>query len=240
MTLIRPFLVNRPSIAKGIFDCSLVFILCVLWLSGCQHAIKDPPFEKKSYELERQQTTYTLHIDPRNFKINTQDIYELHSLLNPESIGKVSVHATLPLARNKGEDKKIVAIKNALIKQGMKETRIHIKPIPLAITSHSVEIALDTYRAIPPVCGDWHFPMGEARGAMIYPNYGCADARNFILMLEDPIVLWQGAKDSGHDTNRDIKFLRDFQSGMSLKLSEDTSDNQLQDQNYGQDSSNNG
>lgn len=226
--------------AKMVWRVRKGIVLSALLLTGCQDIIKDPPFERKTYELDHHTATYVVHFAPKSLTVKPHDLYELEELLNPEMAGKVSVHVTLPRPRTNEENKKIQAVKTALIKNGLKERRIHIKAKPLAIKNHAVEIELDTYHVIPPVCGDWHFPLGDARGAMMYPDYSCSTTRNFILMLEDPKVLWKGEVSSGHDTNRDLKAIKDFQSGKPLKLKEESTDNVTQDQGYGQSTSNNG
>jgi hypothetical protein len=199
----------------------LSLILGTMGLSGCQYQFTDPPFEKKTYELDHHQTTITIHFIPKTGAINDADLEEVQRLLHPGGLGKVSVHVTIPSPKTASQNKKVHALKKALLKLGLKDLRLHVQAAPLAITPNTVEIALDTYRAIPPVCGDWHFPMGEARGAMIPPNFGCAEAHNFIVMLEDPKVLWQGAPLDSRDTNYETAVIRKYKSGKPLALKGD-------------------
>lgn len=239
MTCTKPFLADQPKLSTPPLKW-LVLSIMIGSLAGCQHEITDPPFEKKTYELDHQSSVFTVHFKGPNGAIKTQEFYELQELLHPGGIGKVSVHVTLPVPKNPQQEQKILGIKKTLIKSGLNENRIHIKSRSLTMGANSMDIGLDTYRAIPPVCGDWHFPLGEARGAMIYPNYGCSDIRNFILMLEDPKVLWQGNRGAPQDTNRDIQSLRDYKSGKPLTLNSESADNSTQDSGNGQKSSNNG
>jgi pilus assembly protein CpaD len=49
-----------------------------------------------------------------------------------------------------------------------------------------VLITIERYVAIPPSCGDFSQPIGDAQQAYAHSNHGCADTANLALMLANP------------------------------------------------------
>jgi pilus biogenesis lipoprotein CpaD len=191
----------------------IVFLMSFI-LSGCQ--VEDPkqiPMPEKPYILKHDSKTLTLHYQGRNSKLSPEEEALLLSSMKPSGPGKVSVHITLPNKGSSHTKQRVKHIIRTLLATGVKSSRIHKSDAISQSDDHAVEVILDTYRAIPPLCPNWSMTYGPGYDRGTTSNFGCATAVNFLLMIEDPIILFRGEHPLSHDAARDSLSIADHRVG---------------------------
>ena len=63
---------------------------------------------------------------------------------------------------------------------------ISIINIQESCLSQVIVLTIERYVVIPPSCGDFSQPIGDAQQAYAHSNYGCADTANLGLMVANP------------------------------------------------------
>lgn len=189
-------------------------LLMSLTLEGCQVEDKaQVPMPEKPYILKHDKKSLVLEFQGRNSKLPENEEALLLSSLKPVGPGKTSVHVTFP---NKGARLSKQRIKNmirTILKAGVKAKQIH-KSNELALAhGQSIEVILDTYRAIPPLCPNWSTTYGSSYDRGTTGNFGCATAVNFLLMIDDPIILFKGETALSQDSARDSLAIADYRLG---------------------------
>lgn len=194
-------------------------------LSACSYELGRPIVERKKIEKIHEQNSVIVSFSSGKTFLSKKEEHEILYLLDTNTahsdLEKVSVHATLVSNGSDIARKGIPAIKGFLLDAGLKEKQIHVKrDISQENGRHrgnKIKILLDIYRIIAPVCS-WKVPLGSAEGSMTYENYGCADARNFYMMIEDPAALWHGTPVGNSDSKRQTEVIRKYNEGKPLDL----------------------
>lgn len=199
----------------------------LLFLSACSHDLGRPIVERKSIEKEHYQDVVFVTFSKDKRVLSESERLQILNILNAynnaDSSEKVSIHVTLLVSGLNATQNGSEAIKSFLLEIGIQEKRIHIKRQSSEKGSSSgniqnVKILIDVYKIIAPVCLNWKVPLGSAEGSMPYANYGCTDAMNFYLMIEDPAVLWQGQKPGPSDTKREADIVKKYNEDKPLDL----------------------
>lgn len=189
-------------------------LLISLTLEACQVPDKTQvPMPEKPYILKHDTQKLVLHFHGQSSKLPEEEEMLLLSSLKPSGPGKVSVHITLPAIGSPLGKKRLKSIIQTALEAGVKAKQIHKgKKLP-AVKGQSVEMILDTYRAIPPLCPNWSMAYGPGYDRGPTSNFGCATAVNFLLMIDDPIVLFKGEAASSRDSARDALSIADHRAG---------------------------
>lgn len=193
---------------------SALALLVSFTLIGCEVPNKsEVPMPEKPYELQHDSKTLTLHFHKHRSKLSEDEQARLLSSLKPYGPGKMSTHITISSKGSGLEKQRLKHIIRTVLQAGVKAKQIHRSDkLPLA-TGSSVEIILDTYRAIPPRCPNWSTAYGTGYGRGQTSNFGCATASNFLLMIDDPIILFKGEPALSRDGARDSLAIADHRAG---------------------------
>jgi len=135
------------------------------------------------------------------------------SCLQVSGPGKTSVHITLPDKGSSLVKRRIKDIIRTVLKAGAKAKQIHKSDTVPPPHGQFVTVILDTYRAIPPLCPNWSMTYGPGYDRGTTSNFGCATAVNFLLMIDDPIVLFKGESALSRDAVRDSLAIADYRAG---------------------------
>lgn len=189
-------------------------LLAFLTLEGCQVPDKNQvPMSDKPYELKHDTKTFTIKFKHHSSKLSDSEKAHLLSALKNYGPGKVSIHVTLPAKGSRLETQRVKHIIRTILESGFKAKRIHRSNNLPSATGSSVTMLLDTYRAIPPLCPNWSTTFGRAYERGQTSNFGCATATNFLLMIDDPIVLFKAEPTLSRDAARDSLSIADHRVG---------------------------
>jgi type IV pilus biogenesis protein CpaD/CtpE len=194
------------------------FLLMIIAITGCETPQKVIlPEAEKPYELKHETKRVHLRFVPHQAQLSheekTQFIALLYSLKFTDKRAKSSLHATLPHSNTRLGKQRLKSIIRTLLKSGLKPKQIHRNEEIMLPSCNKVAIDLDIYRAIPPLCPDWSTAYGKGYDRSSPRNYGCSTASNFLLMIDDPIILFKGEKPVAHDAARDSLAISDFKAG---------------------------
>lgn len=192
---------------------ALAFLLSFT-LIGCEVPNKsEVPMPEKPYELQHDSKILALHFHKHRSKLSANEQARLLSALQPYGPGKMSIHITLPSESSSLAKHRLKDIIRTALRAGVKAKQIHRSDKVPPATGSSVEIILDTYRAIAPRCPNWSTAYGTGYGRGQTSNFGCATASNFLLMLDDPIILFKGERALSRDGARDSLAIADHRAG---------------------------
>jgi pilus biogenesis lipoprotein CpaD len=182
------------------------------FLSGCESSQQDVTvMPDRPYELKHERKLHSLHF--LKHRLPPDEKARLLSALPVPDRGKCSTHVTIPSKGYHNGNQHLKEIIRTLLKAGVKPKQIHrSEDLPRA-KGGNVEIILDTYCAIPPLCPNWQTEYGSSYDRGPTSNFGCSTAHNFLLMLEDPIVLFKGEKAASRDAVPDSLVIADYRAG---------------------------
>lgn len=193
---------------------SALALLISLTLGGCEVPNKtEIPMPEKPYELQHETKTLSLHFQKHRSKLSDDERARLLSALKPFGPGKMSTHITIPSKGSGLSKQRLKDIIRTALRAGVKSKQIHRSDTLPPATGSSVEIILDTYRAISPLCPNWSTAYGRGYGRGQTSNFGCSTASNFLLMIDDPIILFKGEPALSHDGARDSLAIADHRAG---------------------------
>lgn len=167
----------------------------------------------KPYTLQHDTKNLTLNFAGHRTKLPEDERVTLVSSLKTSGPGKASVHMTIPEKASALGKQRLKQIIRTALKAGIKEKQIHRSDQLPSANANSIQIQLDTYRAIPPNCPNWSTIYGSGYDRGNTSNFGCATAVNFLLMIEDPIVLFKGEQSTNRDAARDSLAIADHRAG---------------------------
>lgn len=183
-------------------------------LEGCEVENKTLiPMPEKPYILQHDTKTLLLEFRGHSTKLSEDERDLLLDSLKSSGPGKVSVHLTIP---NKGSHlgkQRLKLIIRTALEAGVKAKQIHRSDKLPPANGNSIQVSLDTYRAIPPLCPNWTSAYGPGYDTGPTSNFGCSTAVNFLLMLEDPIVLFKAEPALSRDATRDSLGIADYRAG---------------------------
>jgi len=193
--------------------CKITLMLFAwLLMQGCEVRDKSAiPMPEKPYKLQHDTTKLKLHFYQN--KLVADDQEQFIGALKPSGPGKSSIHLTIPsngshLGKTRLKDVIQIALQN-----GLKAKQIHRSHDLPSAKEGAIEILLDTYRAIPPLCPNWSSTYGRSHDRGTTSNFGCSTATNFLLMIDDPIVLFKAEPSLGRDAARDSSAIADYRAG---------------------------
>lgn len=191
----------------------LVFMMA-LSFQACQVEDKTQiEMPEKPYVLQHDTKLIVLEFHGRASKLSEDQEERLLAALKPSGPGKVSVHITLPQKASPLGKTRIKHVVRTLLEAGVKAKQIHKSNALLPPNDSTMEVFLDTYRAIPPLCPNWSTQFGSGYDRGRTSNFGCSTAVNFLLMLDDPIVLFRGEPALSRDSARDSLSIEDHRAG---------------------------
>lgn len=205
-------------------------LLVSLTLGGCEVPNKtEVPMPEKPYELQHDTKTLTLHFQKHRSKLSESEQARLLSALKPYGPGKMSTHITITSKGSGVHKQRLKDIIRTALHAGVKAKQIHRSDKLPPVSGSSVEIVLDTYRAISPLCPNWSTVYGRAYGRGQTSNFGCSTASNFLLMIDDPIILFKAEPALSRDSARDSLAIADHRAGKDKGkwLKVDKSDNSV-------------
>lgn len=189
-------------------------ILLVLSLVGCETPNKTTiPMPDKPYDLKHDTQKFTFHFSKNHKKLSPEEEERFLMVLKPVGPGKISTHLTIPSKKSGAGRHHIKSVVRMALQAGVKPKQIHRSDTLPVATGQSVQVIVDTYRAIPPRCPNWTSAYGKGHGRGPTSNFGCSTASNFLLMIEDPIVLFKGETPSSRDAARDSLAISDHRLG---------------------------
>jgi pilus biogenesis lipoprotein CpaD len=191
-----------------------VGIVLAYFLSGCESPQQDVTvMPDKPYELKHERKLQSLHFLKSHNRLPADEKARLLSVLDITGPGKCSTHVTIPSKGSRVGNQHLKEIIRTLLKAGVKPKQIHRSGDLPRATNGNVEIILDTYCAVPPLCPNWQTEYGSAYDRGLTSNFGCSTAHNFLLMLEDPIVLFKGERAASRDAAVDSLVIADYRAG---------------------------
>ena len=191
---------------------SLAFLIS-LTVAGCQVENKNLiSMPEKPYILKHDTKMLTFHYKGHANQLSEDEESVLLSPIKPSGPGKVSVHVTIPIKSTGLAKHRIKNIVRTLLVSGVKSKQIH-KSNKVHAKGQTVELIFDTYRAIPPLCPNWSSVYGPSYDRGKTSNFGCSTAVNFLLMIEDPIILFKGEPAISRDAARDSLAIADHRLG---------------------------
>jgi pilus biogenesis lipoprotein CpaD len=192
---------------------ALAFLMS-LTLAGCQvenNALV--PMPEKPYILKHDIKKVVFNFQAHNSKLPEEGRTFLLSSLKPSGPGKVSVHLTIPNKGSRLGKQRLRHMVRTALEAGVKPKQIHRSDKLPPANKHHIEVVLDTYRAIPPLCPNWSSAYGPGYDRGPTSNFGCATATNFLLMIDDPIILFKGESALSRDAARDSLAIADHRAG---------------------------
>ena len=201
---------NHHNITRKV---ALAFLISFM-VEGCQVPDKTQiPMPEKPYILKHDTKKLVLHFQGSSSKLPEDEETLLLSSLKTSGPGRASVHVTLPTKGSRLGKQRLKNIIRTVLEAGVKAKQIHKnRKLPPA-NGQSIEIILDTYRAIPPVCPNWSMTYGPGYDRGPTSNFGCATAVNFLLMIDDPIILFKGEPALSRDAARDSLSIAEHRAG---------------------------
>lgn len=191
-----------------------------LWLTGIctlvgcgSPFIPTPPIEEKKYELKHERHVLTLNFPKNQVALPLDNQLSLVDYVHPAGPGKTSAHITMTCKTGGITGKRLRYLTKYLLSLGVKKKQIHCDTRLDPETSNTFDIVINTYRVIAPRCPDWRMGLGNYQGQRPHSNYGCATLTNFLLMIDDPIVLFKGTPALTHDAARETLVINDFRLG---------------------------
>jgi pilus biogenesis lipoprotein CpaD len=189
--------------------------MAIIWLlSGCETPQRDvQEMPDKPYELKYEKKLRSLHFSSRHKRLPDDEKTRLLSAIQAKGPGKCSTHVTIPKRGSNAGNQHLKEIIRILLKAGVKAKQIHRSDDLPRANGDNVEVILDTYCAVPPLCPNWQTQYGSAYDRGPTSNFGCSTAHNFLLMLEDPIVLFKGEKAASRDAVPDCLIIASHRAG---------------------------
>lgn len=189
-------------------------LLTFLTLEGCQVADQqETPMPDKPYELKHDMKVYHVEFHNKSSHLSSDEKARLLGALKLTGPGKVSIHMTIPNHGTGLGKKRLKQIIRTALEAGVKAKQIHRSNELPPANNASIQIHLDTYRAIAPLCPNWSTIYGSGYNRGNTSNFGCATAVNFLLMIDDPIILFKGEHALSHDAARDSLAISDHRAG---------------------------
>lgn len=189
-------------------------LLAFLTLEGCEIPNKTQiPMPDKPYELKHDTKPFIIKFQHHSSKLSAEEKTRLLSALKPFGPGKVSTHITIPNKGSRLGKQRLKHFVRTVLEAGIKAKQIHRSNDLPAATDHSIKVVLDTYRAIPPLCPNWSMIYGPGYDRGNTSNFGCSTASNFLLMIDDPIILFKGEPALSQDAARDSLAIADHRAG---------------------------
>ncbi|MBS0272576.1 MAG: hypothetical protein JSR85_08040 [Proteobacteria bacterium] len=173
------------------------------FLAGCTPEVAEwtPAESPKVNKIERTVFMHTIHYPAHENKMGEGEKKALIKFLNLNAPSPAAVNITLVEFGGHSE-KRIKDIMRELVKYGIAydtvtidaEERVHKSKTKSRTksTGSGVEVVIERYLVIPPACGDFSQPIGDARQAQVYSNYGCSDMANLGMMVANPRDLIKG------------------------------------------------
>jgi len=152
--------------------------------------------------VDRAIFTYVINYPAPESSMNKREKLEIHRYLRATVARPLAVSVIIEECGGHSE-KRIKDIERELLIFGIpydlitvesdqSESRhkhhIHHKNRP----ESGVVLTIERYVVIPPSCGDFSQPIGDARQAYAHSNHGCADTANLGLMVANPRDLVKG------------------------------------------------
>lgn len=194
---------------------SVLALLISFTLGGCE-VLPDKtevPMPEKPYQLQHDTKMLSLQFQKHRSKLSEDEQIRLLLALKPFGPGKMSTHITIPSKGSNLSKQRFKDIVRTALQAGVKAKQIHRSDTLPPATGSSVEIILDTYRAIPPRCPNWSTSYGTGYDRGKTSNFGCSTASNFLLMIDDPIILFKGEQALSRDSARDSLAIADHRAG---------------------------
>jgi type IV pilus biogenesis protein CpaD/CtpE len=200
---------RKPLISKV-----TLALLAFLTLEGCQVPDQQEiPMPDKPYELQHDMRHYSVEFHHKSSQLSFHERARLVAALKPSGPGKVSIHLTIPNNGSGLGKQRLKQIIRTALEAGLKAKQIHrSNDLPPAHGS-CIQVQLDTYRAIAPLCPNWSTVYGSSYNRGNTSNFGCATAINFLMMIDDPIILFKGEHALSHDAARDSLAIADHRAG---------------------------
>ena len=197
----------------------LRFMLAAFMLAGCETPPKNVPvpMPEKPYELKHTTLSLDLVFPSHKTVLDEEGKDRLLCALRPPRSagrpGKFSAHVTLPRHASSLGRQRLKSIIRMLLKAGVKPKQIHRSDFMAAAAGNKITLVIDIYQAIPPLCPNWSTAYGSGYSRGPTSNFGCSIASNFLLMIDDPIILFRGEKMGDHDAARDSGVISDYRTG---------------------------
>lgn len=177
-------------------------MLLALLAGGCTPEVAEwtPAENPKVNKVERTVFMHMIHYPAHGHKMVEEERKKLLKFLKVNAPNPSAVNVML-IEYGGHSEQRIKGIKREFIKYGIpldvveveSEEKSHnnYKSKGKKVTS-DVEIIIEQYLVIPPRCGDFSTPIGNAAQAQVTSNYGCADTANFGMMVANPKDLMKG------------------------------------------------
>jgi pilus biogenesis lipoprotein CpaD len=213
---------------KNIRKLALISLMA-LTLEGCEVENTNlvPMPDNSPYILKHDKKALSLHFPGHRNRLPEDEKSSFLSALKLSGPGRVSIHLTIPSKGNALGKQRLKHIVRLALESGIKPNQIHKSDTLPPANKHNIEVLLETYRAIPPQCPNWSSVYGHGYDRGNTGNFGCATAVDFLLMLEDPKILFKGENATSHDAARDSLSVSDHRlakdRGKWLKVEMSTS-----------------
>jgi type IV pilus biogenesis protein CpaD/CtpE len=146
----------KISNCNSVINKLTLTFLMILTLEGCEVPPKNEiPMPEKPYILKHDTQTYTLSFRGHSSKLSEEEQERLLIAIKPTGPGKVSTHVTIPSKGSHLGKQRLKHVIRILLADGVKSKQIHKSDKLPPANGNSIEIVLDTYRAIPPLCPNW-------------------------------------------------------------------------------------
>lgn len=187
--------------------------ICIT-LMGCGSPfVPTPPMEEKKYDLKHDRTVLALNFPRHKAALTIEEQLDLYDHLQTPGPGKTSTHVTMTCKTSGLTGKRVHYLTKYLLSLGIKQKQIHCTSHLDPETATTLDIIIDRYRVTVPRCPDWRMGMGDFQGHRAHSNYGCATLTNYLLMIDDPIILFKGTPAIVHDASREALAVSDFRAG---------------------------
>lgn len=189
--------------------------MTIAWLlSGCETPQRDvQEMPDRPFDLKHEKKLRSLHFSSRSKHLSADEEARLLSAIQVTGPGKCSTHITLPKKGSSSGNQHLKEVIRIALKAGVKAKQIHrTDDLPRA-SGGDVEVIINTYCAIPPLCPNWQTQYGTGYDRGTTSNFGCSTAHNLLLMIEDPIVLFKGEKATSREAAADCLPISDHRTG---------------------------
>ncbi len=185
---------------------ALLFVLA----SGCTPEVAEwtPAQSPKENKVDRAIYTYTIHYPSHASGMEKREKQNLFKFLKTHAGSPLAVSVILEEYGGHSESR-VRDIERELLRFGIPYDLItvdfeqdespHKSHKPHKPHKHSkshsgsgVKLTLERYLVIPPSCGDFSQPIGDARQAYSHSNHGCAVTANLGMMIANPRDLMKG------------------------------------------------
>lgn len=172
----------------------LAILFCTL-IGGCTPEVAEwtPAQSPKEIKVDRVIFTYNFDYPVHTSVIDEREKRKFLKFLKATVGSPLAVSVILEEYGGHSE-KRIKDVIRELIRFGIPYSLIteeyeqeeHYQKCPGGRSGSGVLITIERYVSIPPSCGDFSQPIGDAQQAYAHSNHGCADMANRALMLANP------------------------------------------------------